>query len=97
MIVVKITHLLSKLKRILVYKLKQNTGTSVKRAVRPQAFYKRSLDLLNFFSSSKKIISKSGIMIGLSETTEEILECIDDLNNVGCEIVTVGLVYIYDD
>ena len=30
------------------------------------------------------------VMIGLSETTEEILECIDDLNNVGCEIVTVG-------
>ena len=83
-----VNHNIETVKRL--YRLKQNTGTSVKRAVRPQAFYKRSLDLLNFFSSSKKIISKSGIMIGLSETTEEILECIDDLNNVGCEIVTVG-------
>lgn len=73
-----------------LYKFKQRTGTLTKRAVRPQAVYSRSLDLLKFFSTSKKVVSKSGIMIGLGETKKEILNCIDDLNDVGCQIVTVG-------
>ena len=73
-----------------LYNLKQETGKSTKRAVRPQAVYSRSLELLEFFDSSKKIITKSGIMVGLGETKEEIFKCIDDLNLAGCQIITVG-------
>lgn len=73
-----------------LYKLKQETGTINKRAVRPQANYKRSLSLLEFFRYDEKIITKSGIMIGLGESKDEIFRCIDDLNSVGCQIITVG-------
>jgi lipoic acid synthetase len=73
-----------------LYNLKQETGKSTKRSVRPQAVYSRSLELLEFFDSSKKIITKSGIMVGLGETKEEIFKCIDDLNLAGCQIITVG-------
>ena len=73
-----------------LYNLKQETGKSTKRAVRPQAVYSRSLELLEFFDSSKKIITKSGIMVGLGETKEEVFKCIDDLNLAGCQIITVG-------
>jgi lipoyl synthase len=73
-----------------LYNFKQETGKSTKRAVRPQAVYSRSLELLEFFNSSKKIITKSGIMVGLGETKEEIFKCIDDLNLAGCQIITVG-------
>jgi len=59
--------------------------------VRPQADYKRSLDVL---AKAKKIDSqiytKSGIMIGLSETRSEISEVMKDLINVGCDIITIG-------
>ena len=46
--------------------------------------------LLKFFSEAKNIVTKSGIMIGLGETKDEIFECINDLNSVGCQIITVG-------
>lgn len=59
--------------------------------VRPQADYKRSLGVLE---KAKKIDShiwtKSGIMIGLSETRSEISEVMKDLIGVGCDILTVG-------
>ncbi len=73
-----------------LYRFKQSTGTDIKKAVRPQAIYERSLSLLKFFSEAKNIVTKSGIMIGLGETKDEIFECINDLNSVGCQIITVG-------
>lgn len=59
--------------------------------VRPQADYQRSLQVLN---DSKHIApdtkTKSGIMVGLGETREEILGVMDDLRNIGVDILTIG-------
>lgn len=58
-------------------------------SVRSYATYQRSLDVLRHIAD-KDIRTKSGIMLGLGETREEILETMDDLRNVGCEIMTIG-------
>jgi len=59
--------------------------------VRPQAIYKRSLELLKQVKSySKDIFTKSGIMLGLGEREEEIIESMDDLRKVDCDILTIG-------
>ena len=60
-------------------------------AVRPQADYRRSLDLLkNIKLLNPAIKSKSGIMIGLGETKEQVYGLFDDLLEVGCEFLTIG-------
>ena len=56
---------------------------------RSRAKYDRSLEVIKQISASG-IISKSGIMLGLGETREEIFETMDDLIGVGCEIFTMG-------
>jgi lipoyl synthase len=57
--------------------------------VRPQAKYTRSLELLE---RGKKwgMVTKSGLMLGLGETTEEIVEVMSDLRAVSCDILTLG-------
>jgi len=61
------------------------------KSVRPQAFYARSLDILRWAGEWEKgIVSKSGLMLGLGETFEEILEVLRDLRKVNCGIVTLG-------
>jgi lipoic acid synthetase len=60
-------------------------------AVRPQAIYSRSLELLHRVHSSGDAISvKSGLMLGLGETSQEIRETLNDLLNAGCRILTLG-------
>jgi lipoic acid synthetase len=59
------------------------------KQVRVQAKYERSLEVLKFISSSG-IIIKSGIMLGLGETEEEIYQTMDDLLVAGCSILTLG-------
>jgi len=58
-------------------------------AVRPQAKYERSLELIKWFKS-QGLKTKSGIMVGIGEKTEEILELMKDLVNHGCDILTIG-------
>lgn len=58
-------------------------------AVRPQAKYERSLELINWFHS-KGLRTKSGIMVGIGETKEEVLELMQDLKNSNCDIMTIG-------
>lgn len=59
--------------------------------VRPQANYKRSLELLSFVKSENpKIYTKSGLMVGIGETDEEVLAVMRDLRNVCCDILTIG-------
>lgn len=58
-------------------------------AVRPQANYQRSLDLINWFHQ-KGLKTKSGIMVGIGERTEEVLELMKDLKNHNCDIMTIG-------
>ena len=40
--------------------------------------------------AASQCVAKSGIMLGLGETREEILETMDDLRNVGCQVMTIG-------
>lgn len=57
--------------------------------VRSRASYKASLDVIRKISDTSSV-SKSGIMLGLGETRDEILKTMDDLVNAGCEIFTMG-------
>ena len=58
-------------------------------AVRPQAKYERSLNLIKWFKS-RELKTKSGIMVGIGETTEEVLDLMKDLYSHGCVIMTIG-------
>jgi lipoic acid synthetase len=57
--------------------------------IRTKAKYKTSLKVLNFISKSG-IVAKSGIMLGLGETKEEVLKTMDDLLDVGVKVMTIG-------
>lgn len=58
---------------------------------RPLAKYHRSLDFLNHIKEhNPKMKTKSGLMVGLGETFEELAQVFFDLDAVGCDIVTVG-------
>lgn len=59
------------------------------KQVRIQAKYDRSLEVLMRLKRGG-MKTKSGIMLGLGETETEIYETIDDLSNVGCDILTMG-------
>ena len=58
-------------------------------AVRPQAKYERSLNLIKWFKS-RGMKTKSGIMVGIGETTNEVLKLMKDLYSQGCNIMTIG-------
>jgi len=57
--------------------------------VRIQAKYDRSLEVLKRIKEAG-IRTKSGIMVGLGEREEEVLEALDDLRSVNCDVVTIG-------
>lgn len=60
-------------------------------AVRPQADYLRSLDLLRRAKeANRRLMTKSGIMLGLGETYEEVLQVMENLRGVGCDLFTLG-------
>jgi lipoic acid synthetase len=59
--------------------------------VRPQADYKRSLDLLRRSRISyPHLLTKSGFMLGLGESQKEVLNLLQDLREVGCDFLTIG-------
>ncbi len=59
--------------------------------VRRNAVYQRSLDLLHQVKQeSPETPTKSGLMLGLGETMEEVLEVCADLRTVGCDLLTIG-------
>lgn len=66
------------------------TVRAVFKAARPLGDYDLSLSVLKYIKENSDIPTKSGLMIGLGETTEQILETFEDLRNVGCDILTVG-------
>ncbi|HOW52882.1 MAG TPA: lipoyl synthase [bacterium] len=57
--------------------------------VRPQADYRRSLRVLSFMKE-RGLTTKSGLMVGLGETDDEIREVLHDLKVYGCDIATIG-------
>jgi lipoic acid synthetase len=73
--------------------LNHNTETVPRlyRAVRSGARYERTLGLLeNAKKFSPGMVTKSGVMVGLGETTEELIEVFHDLGSRGVDILTVG-------
>jgi lipoic acid synthetase len=59
--------------------------------VRRNADYRRTLELLRQVkTSSPQMATKSGLMLGLGETTDELLDVLADLRRVGCDILTLG-------
>lgn len=59
------------------------------RLVRPQAKYERSLEQIQRTKDFGKR-TKSGIMVGLGETQDEMLQAMDDLVTYGCDVLTIG-------
>ncbi len=57
--------------------------------IRTRAKYDRSLKVLKYISKSG-IATKSGIMLGLGETYNQVIETINDLKNINCSILTIG-------
>ena len=66
------------------------TVRNVFKNARPQGDYDCSLEVLKYIKDNSNIITKSGLMIGLGETFEDIEQTLLDLKNVGCDIVTIG-------
>lgn len=69
------------------------TVRSLTPRVRHTATYDRSLEVLNYIKTKTKnpsLMIKSGMMLGLGETEEEVKETIRDLHNAGCAIITMG-------
>lgn len=59
--------------------------------VRPEAKYQRSLSLLAEVSrQNPEIITKSGLMLGMGETEEEVLQVMNDLREHNCQLLTLG-------
>ncbi len=59
--------------------------------LRPQANYRRSLNVLSTVKSiCPEMITKSGLMVGLGETHDELLAAFKDLRAVGCDALTIG-------
>ena len=59
--------------------------------VRPGARYFASLELLkNAKAFNKKVFTKSGIMVGLGETKEEVIQVMDDLRSAEVDFITIG-------
>ena len=65
------------------------TVSRLYHAVRPQAKYERSLELIQWFKN-RGLRTKSGIMVGIGEKKEEIVELMENLYDHGCDIMTIG-------
>ena len=66
------------------------TVKEVFKTARPQGNYENSLAVLKYIKDNSGIKTKSGLMIGLGETFEQIKTTMLDLQNVGCDILTIG-------
>jgi lipoic acid synthetase len=67
------------------------TVPSLYSIARPMADYKQSLDVLNYVKEKdSSIYTKSGIMLGLGETKEAVVQLFEDLVDVGCDMLTIG-------
>ena len=67
------------------------TVRALQKAVRPQADYRRSLSVLSYCKEkAPSLLTKTGFMVGLGETEEQIGQLMDDVLAVGCDILTIG-------
>ena len=74
-----------------IYNHNLETVPRLYREVRPGAIYERSLELIKFVKeSNSKIITKSGLMLGLGEELNEIIQVMQDLFFYNCDYLTLG-------
>jgi lipoyl synthase len=74
-----------------VYNHNMETVPRLYAKVRGRADYQRSLDLLAYVKQRRPaIVTKSGLMLGLGETTSELLDVLADLRAVACDTLTLG-------
>jgi len=74
-----------------VYNHNLETVPRLYKKVRGRADYRRSLDLLAHVKrQAPALVTKSGLMLGIGETTDELLEALADLRAVGCDVLTLG-------
>ncbi len=74
-----------------VYNHNMETVPRLYKKVRGRASYQRSLDVLAHVKRrSPQTVTKSGLMLGLGETVEELLEVLSDLRAVACDTLTLG-------
>jgi lipoic acid synthetase len=66
------------------------TVKRLSREVRIQAKYERSLEVLKYLKKQGAKRTKSGIMLGLGETEDEVIQTIKDLSKVKLDIITIG-------
>jgi lipoic acid synthetase len=56
----------------------------------PRAGYRQTLDVLEYAARNSDIITKTSLMLGLGETDDELLECMDDLRKASVDVLTLG-------
>jgi lipoic acid synthetase len=74
-----------------VFNHNMETVARLQRHVRRKSQYAVSLKVLEHAKRSRpSLLTKSGLMLGLGETTEELFETLADLRDVGCDLLTLG-------
>lgn len=74
-----------------VYNHNMETVSRLYRRVRPQADYQQSLDVLGFARQYRPdVLTKSGLMVGLGETVEEVEELLRDVRKSDVHVATIG-------
>ncbi len=66
------------------------TVKSIFSSARPQGNYNLSINVLKYVKENSNIITKSGLMVGLGESMDEIEETLTDLKNAKTDIITIG-------
>ena len=76
----------------LVFSHNMETVRRLQRSIRSGATYERSLNILKYAAEygDGSIRVKTGIMLGLGETNEEVMECLQDIYNHGVRLLTIG-------
>jgi lipoic acid synthetase len=73
-----------------VFNHNMETAPRLYARVRPQANYRQSLDVLAFAKRTSTALVKSGFMVGLGETDEEVKSLLRDLHEAGTDVATIG-------
>ena len=74
-----------------VFNHNMETVSRLYRRVRPQAAYRQSLEVLRFGKGHRaEALAKSGLMVGLGESRDEVHRLLDDLREANCEVATIG-------
>ncbi len=73
-----------------VFNHNMETVARLYRRVRPQAGYRQSLEVLRFARQHGRALTKSGLMVGLGETEDEVRELLRDLRGSNVDVATIG-------